>query len=227
MFTNHQQTHQVNDFAIFIFATRSQCLITPPTISGKEMVTHGVYFQHRNDSKISTLIKVCWSRSAKTCHAKGRELNLRIYSQLRRVDCRSRKISAVCLMLLWQNRSTFCRFIGSAARRHCAQLVSKISVEAKIFTGTIFCELVFDHKKSHYTVFTWSVYEPCRQWKFIDTDTVFKYVVRHSNMKQICFSGQTYSSYGQDTHIGNRLMWFVFPKVVQTQWWAQSTQQLE
>ena len=76
-----------------------------------EMVTHGVY--RRNDSKISTLIKACRSLSAKNCHAKGRELTPRIYSQLRRVDRRSRKISAVCSMLLRQNRSTFRRFTGA------------------------------------------------------------------------------------------------------------------
>ena len=62
-------------------------------------VEHNVYFQRRNDSKISTLIKLaCRSLSAKSCHTKGRELTPRIYSQLRRVDCRSRKISALSLL---------------------------------------------------------------------------------------------------------------------------------
>ena len=57
-------------------------------------VEHSVYFQRRNDSKISTLIKlVCRSLSAKSCHTKGRELTPKIYSQLQRVDRRSRKIS--------------------------------------------------------------------------------------------------------------------------------------
>ena len=36
------------------------------------MVTHN--FNVKKDSKISTLIKACWSLSAKNCHAKGREL---------------------------------------------------------------------------------------------------------------------------------------------------------
>ena len=104
--------HARKKFRDFYFrATRSCCLSTPPTISRMEMVTHGVY--RRNDSKISTLIKACRSLSAKNCHAKGRELTPRIYSQLRRVDRRSRKISAVCSMLLRQNRSTFRRFTRS------------------------------------------------------------------------------------------------------------------
>ena len=65
----------------FFFATRSQCLTAPPTISCMEMVTHSVHFQCRNDSKISTLIKACWLLSVKNCHAKGRELTLRMYLQ--------------------------------------------------------------------------------------------------------------------------------------------------
>ena len=92
-------------------------------------VVHIVCFQRQNDSKISTLIKVCQLLLPKRCHAKGRELTLRIYSQLRRVDHRSRKISTVCSMLLRQNTSNFCRFTGSASQRHCAQLVSKKCLE--------------------------------------------------------------------------------------------------
>ena len=41
--------------------------------------SHSVHFQHQNDSKISTLIKVCWSLSVKNCHAKGKELTPRMY----------------------------------------------------------------------------------------------------------------------------------------------------
>ena len=37
-------TRQEKKFEIFIFATRSQCLTTPPTISRTEMVTLSVYF---------------------------------------------------------------------------------------------------------------------------------------------------------------------------------------
>ena len=81
---------------------------TPPTISRMEMVAHGMYFQHQNDGKVFTLIKAYRSLWAKHCHGKGRELTPRIYLQLRQVDHRSRKISAVCSMLLRQNRSTFC-----------------------------------------------------------------------------------------------------------------------
>ena len=43
--------------------------------------SHSVHFQRRNNSKISTLIKVCRSLSVKNCHAKGRELIPRMYSQ--------------------------------------------------------------------------------------------------------------------------------------------------
>ena len=88
--------------------------------------------------KIFTLIKACQSLWAKNCQAKGRELTPRIYSQLRRVDRRSQKISAVCSMLLRQNRSTFCRFTGSAVRRYCAWLVSKKFVEKKFSWEQIF-----------------------------------------------------------------------------------------
>ena len=92
-------------------------------------VAHIVRFQRQNDSKISTLIKVCQLLLPKRCRAKGRELTLRIYLQLRRVDHRSQKISAVCSMLLRQNASNFCQFTGSASQRHCAQLVSKKCLE--------------------------------------------------------------------------------------------------
>ena len=44
IFANHQQTRQEKNFAIFIFATRSRYLTTPPTISRMEMVTLSMYF---------------------------------------------------------------------------------------------------------------------------------------------------------------------------------------
>ena len=43
IFTNRQQTLQ-EKFATFIFATRSRCLTTPPTISSKGVVILSVYF---------------------------------------------------------------------------------------------------------------------------------------------------------------------------------------
>ena len=43
-FREHQQTRQEKNFAIFIFATRSRYLTTPPTIFRMEMVTFSVYF---------------------------------------------------------------------------------------------------------------------------------------------------------------------------------------
>ena len=83
----------------------------------------------------------------KNCHAKGREVTSRIYSQLWRVDCRSLKISAVCLMVL---RQIFCWFTGgSAAQTHCArlpQLVNKKFFEEEIFAGTNFRELACDRE---------------------------------------------------------------------------------
>ena len=39
-----------------------------------------MHFQRQNDSKISMLIKACWSLSVKNCHAKGKELTPRMYS---------------------------------------------------------------------------------------------------------------------------------------------------
>ena len=135
------------------------------------MVTHSVYFQHRKNSKVSMLIKARRLLLMKNCHAKGRELTPRTYSQLQWVDRRSQKISTVCSMLLWQNRSTFCRFTGSAALRHCARLVvSKKFVEEKIFAGTNFCELVFDcenHENFCLTIISWytvTVVEVCGTW---------------------------------------------------------------
>ena len=44
IFANHQQTRQEKNFAIFIFATRSRYLTTPPTISRMETVTLSEYF---------------------------------------------------------------------------------------------------------------------------------------------------------------------------------------
>ena len=45
-------------FRDFYFCDKVTCLTAPPTISRMEMVTHSVYFQRRNDGKISTLISV-------------------------------------------------------------------------------------------------------------------------------------------------------------------------
>ena len=40
----------------------------------------------------------------------------------------------------------FCQFTESAARRNCAQLVSKKCLEEEIFVGTNFCKLAFDRE---------------------------------------------------------------------------------
>ena len=70
-----------------------------------------------------------------------RELKPRIYSQLRRVDRRSWKLSAVCSMVLQPVDLLDLGLKGTAL-----DLSAKKFVEAKIFAGTNFCELVFDHK---------------------------------------------------------------------------------
>ena len=49
---------------VFISATRSRCLTTPPTIFRMEMVTHSVYFQRRNDSKTSKRVGRCQQKTA-------------------------------------------------------------------------------------------------------------------------------------------------------------------
>ena len=49
---------------VFISVTRSRCLTTPPTIFRMEMVTHGVYFQRRNDSKTSKRVGRCQRKTA-------------------------------------------------------------------------------------------------------------------------------------------------------------------
>ena len=156
---------------IFIFTTISWCLTTPPTISHMEMVTHSMYFQHRNDSKTSTLFKACRLRFEKhgsltiismlkihamghhfhvgncrgcgqTSHAKRRKLTPRIYSQLWRVDRRSQKISAVWSKRLQQNRSTFCRFTGSAAlaKTLCSTFCQQEICGRKNFCGNKFLQ---------------------------------------------------------------------------------------
>ena len=148
------------------------------------MVTHSVYFKHRNDSKISTLIKVRRLLLAKNCHAKGRELTPRIYSQLRRVDRRSQKISRVEMVthsMYSQHRndskiSTLIRarqllliywICGSKAL--CSTCQQEIC-EKIFFATTNFCELVFDRenhenfcltKISRYTV---TVVAVCGTW---------------------------------------------------------------
>ena len=69
------------NFTIFIFTTISCTMSdhTPYNLS-LEMVTHSVYFQHRNDSKIFMLIKARRLLLVKNCHAKGRELRGSIHS---------------------------------------------------------------------------------------------------------------------------------------------------
>ena len=46
-------------FVIYIFATRSRCLTTPPTISYMEMVTLSMYFQRRNLTHTLVIVKQC------------------------------------------------------------------------------------------------------------------------------------------------------------------------
>ena len=124
------------------------------------MVTHSVYFQRQNDSKTSTLIKACWSLSARNSHGKGRELTPRIYLQLQRVDHGSRKISAVCSMLLRQNRSIFCWFTGSAALRQCSTHCQQENFGGKNFHGNKFSQAGVWSRKS---------------WKFLPRENFLLY----------------------------------------------------
>ena len=137
MFANHQQTRQINFFGNFYFRNKVTMSDHTPYM---EMVTDGVYFQRLNDVRLSKSVAV-----SEKLPCQGRELTPRIYSQLRRVDhIKVAKISAVCSMLLRQNRSTFRRYTGSAARRHCVRLiVSKKFVEEKIFAATNFYYLAY------------------------------------------------------------------------------------
>ena len=113
------------------------------------------------------LIKACQSLSTKNCHAKGRDLTLKIYcscSDDRQVDRRSWKIFAVCLMLLQQNRSFFCWFTGSAAH---ARLVSRKFLEENSFVGTNFVSWCLIGKISALQQFPAIQYEV--QWPDSDT----------------------------------------------------------
>ena len=149
-FSRITNKHDRKKISRFLFSQQgSWCLSTPPTISRMEMATHGAY--RRSDSKISTLIKACRSLSAKNCHAKGRELTPRIYLQLRWVDLWSRKISAVCSMLLRQNRSTFRRFTGLRLEGTVLHSLSARKLwRENFFAGTNFRELVFDRENREY-----------------------------------------------------------------------------
>ena len=101
------------------------------------MATHSMYFQHRNDSKISTLIKARRLLLVKNCHAKGRELRGSFHS---------------CGKLIVGHKNFFAVLLGASTStfwftlRYCARLINKKFVEEKIFTGTNFCELVFDRE---------------------------------------------------------------------------------
>ena len=122
-------------------------------------------FQRQNNIKTLARLskRVGRCMSAKNCHAKGRELTPRIYSQLRwwQGYRRLRKISAVCSMHGWYStqgtilsmlngsRTIFLSIYWSAAQTHCArcpQLVSKKFLEKEIFVGTNFRELAFDRE---------------------------------------------------------------------------------
>jgi len=148
------------------------------------MVTHSVYFQHWNDSKISTLIKARRLLLAKNCHAKGRELTPRIYSQLRRVDRRLQKISRMEMVIhsmysqhrndskistLIKARQLLLIYWICGSKALCLTCQQEIC-EKNFFARTNFCELVFDRenhenfcltKISRYTV---TVVAVCGTW---------------------------------------------------------------
>ena len=76
--TNTPEKKKIRDFYFRDKVTMSDR--TPYNFPQGNDDSHSVHFQRQNDSKISTLIKACWSLSVKNCHAKGKELTLRMYS---------------------------------------------------------------------------------------------------------------------------------------------------
>ena len=131
-------THTVRKkiFVTFIFATRYRCLTTPPTISRKEMVILSMYFNVETIARCYHAYQnVYRSLSVRNCHDKGGGANSENVSAVvvttseLIVGCKNFPQFAWCFYD--KNRSIFCRFTGSVARRHCAGLVSTKFLEKK------------------------------------------------------------------------------------------------
>ena len=130
--------------------------------------TFSLYFNIETIVRGTKFIKACRSLLAKNCHAKGSELTPRIKLQLQWRQAswlyRSRKIFAVCSMVLRPNESIFCRVTGSVVWRRCTwfpqPVISTKNFWRKKFPKTFSRELIFTSwcliakiaKISHYTV---------------------------------------------------------------------------
>ena len=136
-FVNYQHTQSgKKNFVTFIFATRYRCLTTPPTISRKEMVILSMYFNVETIARCYHAYQnVYRSLSVRNCHDKGGGANTENVSAVvvttseLIVGCKNFPQFAWCFYD--KNRSIFCRFTGSVARRHCAGLVSTKFLEKK------------------------------------------------------------------------------------------------
>ena len=131
-------THTVRkkNFLWLIFATRYRCLTTPPTISRKEMVILSMYFNVETIARCYHAYQnVYRSLSVRNCHDKGGGANTENVSAVvvttseLIVGCKNFPQFAWCFYD--KNRSIFCRFTGSVARRYCAGLVSTKFLEKK------------------------------------------------------------------------------------------------
>ena len=101
IFVNHQQTRQEKNFVIFIFATRSRYLTTPPTISRMEMVTLSVYFNVKMTVRrwhAYQSVSVAVSEELQCQREGANSEDLFAVAVMTAKYRRSRKISAVCSM---------------------------------------------------------------------------------------------------------------------------------
>ena len=99
---NHQQTRQEKNFAIFIFATRSRYLTTPPTISCMETVTLSEYFNVKTTVRSYQSVSVAVGEEL-PCQRKGANSeDLFAVVVMTASYRRSQKISAVCSMYSMQ-----------------------------------------------------------------------------------------------------------------------------
>ena len=101
IFANHQQTRQEKNFAIFIFATRSRYLTTPPTISRMEMVTLSVYFNVKTTVRRQHAyqnVSVAVGEKLPCQREGANSEDLFAVAVMTGKYRRSRKISAVCSM---------------------------------------------------------------------------------------------------------------------------------
>ena len=172
--------------AVWIFANHSRflvlrhgtrCVTTPPAMETMTLQETPDIFQRRNDS---TVIKACWSLSAKNCHCIKERANsdpFAIAVTVRWVDRRSQKISAVCWMRLRQNVNFVSRYWFRSLKTLCS--ASSTCRQQEIFKARKnlwrnFRELVCDCEKREnfrlYTVNGWHTWQnccPCCRWELL------------------------------------------------------------